>query len=82
MTKVTMNLGGKTVEAEKMEFTPVSEPWANYRLVDGTVVKIKIIVQDVYKLPTVDPLTGVPQFLVRSSNVVAVEPPTPQGDVH
>ena len=71
-----LNLGGKAVEAEKMDFKPIDENWSRYRLEDGTVVKIRLIVSEFFKLPGADPLTGMPQFLAKSSNVMAVEPPT------
>jgi len=48
--KIKMNLGGNAIEAEKMEFKPIEENWSLYRLEDGTVVKIKLIVSDVFKL--------------------------------
>ena len=72
---VKLNLGGKTVEAEKMEFKTLDEGGSTYRLEDGTIVKIKVVAAEVYKLPGVDQLTGVPQFLVKSSNVMSVEAP-------
>lgn len=80
--KIKMNLGGNVVEAEKMEFKPIEENWSLYRLEDGTVVRIKLIVSDVFKLPGNDPLTGMPQLLVKSTNVMSVEPLAAKGDVH
>jgi hypothetical protein len=83
--KMRMNLGGQQVEVDKMEFKPIEEAWSLYRLEDGTVVKLKLIVSDVFKLPTPDPLTGLPQLIVKSSNVMSVEPAptsTSKGDVH
>lgn len=74
---VKLNLGGKTVEAEKMDFEPINEAWSSYRLHDGTVVKCKLVVSEIFKLPGADPLTGVPQLLIKSSNVTAVDAPTP-----
>ena len=71
-----LNLGGKAVEAEKMDFKPIDENWSLYRLEDGTVLKLRLIVSEIFKLPGADPLTGMPQFLAKSSNVMAVEPPT------
>ena len=71
---VKLNLGGKTVDSERMEFKQLDEAWSSYRLEDGTIVKIKVVAAEVYKLPGVDPLTGAPQYLVKSSNVLAVEP--------
>ena len=73
---VKLNLGDQVVEAEKMDFKTLDEAWSSYRLEDGTVVKIKVVASEVYKLPGADPLTGAPQFLMKSSNVMAVEPPT------
>lgn len=82
MAKIKMNLGGNVVEAEKMEFKQIEENWSLYRLEDGTIVKIKLIVSDVFKLPGSDPLTGMPQLLVKSTNVMSVEPAPAKGDVH
>ena len=75
--KLKMNIGGQVVEAEKIECKPIEEPWSIYRLEDGTIVKLKLVVSDVFKLPHPDPLTGLPQLMVRSSNVISVEPPEP-----
>jgi hypothetical protein len=74
MSKVKMNLGGRPVEVEKMDFVPIAEQWSTYRLEDGTIFKMKLIVSDVFKLPTPDPVTGFPQLMVRSSSVMSVEP--------
>jgi hypothetical protein len=32
------------------------------------------VISDVFKLPMQDPLTGIPQYVIRSSNVMSVEP--------
>ena len=73
---VKLNFGGKIVDAEKMDFSTLSDAWSSIRLEDGTVVKIKVVPSEVYRLPGVDSLTGAPQFLVKSSNVLSVEPPS------
>jgi hypothetical protein len=65
MKKVKMNIGGHPVEAESMSYKPLEEPWSSYRLDDGNIVKIKLVVSDVFKLPTPDPLTGLPQYIGR-----------------
>lgn len=81
--KIKLNLGGQTVEVEKMNVVQIiDEPWSTYKLDDGTIVKIKLVVSDVFKLPTPDPLTGLPQLLVKSGNVMTVEPAPSKGDVH
>ena len=73
---VKLNIGGKRVDAEKMDFNTLSDAWSSIRLEDGTVIKIKVVASEVYRLPGVDSLTGAPQFLVKSSNVLSVEPPS------
>ena len=73
---VKLNLGDRVVDAERMDFKILDEAWSSYRLEDGNVVKIKVVASEVYKLPDADPLTGAPQFLLKSSNVMAVEPIT------
>lgn len=73
--KVRMNIGNQSVEAEAMEFTPIDEQWSRYRLEDGTIVKLKVVTSDIFKLPQPDPITGLPQLVVRSSNIMSVEPP-------
>jgi hypothetical protein len=75
MRKVKLNLGAQVVEAEKMDFKTLEEPWSLYRLEDGTTIKLKLVISDVFKLPGTDPVTGMPQIIVRSSNVMSVEPP-------
>ena len=71
---VKLTLDDKTVDAEKMDFKTLDDAWSVIRLEDGTVIKIKVVPSQVYKLPGVDQLTGVPQFVVKSSNVMSVEP--------
>lgn len=69
----------ETIAMDKMNVAQIiEEPWSTYKLDDGTIVKIKLIVSDVYKFPQPDPATGLPQFLVTSSNVMTVEPSTTQ----
>jgi hypothetical protein len=74
MKTVKLNLGGKTIEAESLSYRPLNEPWSSYQLDDGSIIKLKIVISDVFKLPTPDQLTGLPQYIVRSSNVMSVEP--------
>ena len=75
MKKIKMNIGGKTVEGESMAFNAREEPWTVLRVEDGSVIKLKPVVSDIFRLPGKDPVTGLPQYMIRSSNVVSVEPP-------
>ena len=77
-----IDTNGRTVEAKRVGFKPLEEVWNVYQLEDGTILKIRLIVSEVFQLPDHDPMTGVPQLLVKSTNVIAVQPATPTTDVH
>ena len=74
--KINLNLGDKVVEAEKIDFNPIAENWSLYRLEDGSVVRLRLVVSEIFKLPGSDPVTGMPQYLAKSTNIMAVEPPS------
>lgn len=75
MKKVKMNIGGKMVEGESMTFKATEEPWTIYKLDDGSIIKLRPVVSDIFRLAVKDPVTGLPQYMIRASNVVSVEPP-------
>lgn len=74
MKTIKLNIGDATIEAESMSYKPIDEPWSLYRLEDGSTIRIKLVVSDVFKLPMTDPLTGLPQYVIKSGNVMSVEP--------
>ena len=75
MKKVKINIGDVTIEADSMNYRSIDEPWSLYRLEDGSTIRVKLVISDVFKLPTSDPITGLPQYMIKSSNVMSVEPP-------
>lgn len=70
--KTGVILGGKTTEAERIDFTPLKENWSLYRLEDGTVVKLRQSVSEVFKLSGADPVGGQPVYVARSSTEMEV----------
>jgi len=76
MAKVKVNVNGVEIEVDQVSFAAVDEPWSSYKLDDGTTVKIKLVVSDILKMPGKDPVTGLDQFMIRSTNVATVEPPS------
>ena len=82
MAKFAVDIGGQKIGAETVEFTSTSEPWSSYQLKDGTTVKIKLVVSEVLKLDKTDPVTGFPQYLIKSSNVASIEPPRPKEGIN
>lgn len=47
---------GRVIRCQDLDFEVESEPWAKYKLQDGTIVKAKIIVGKVSR--GIDPATG------------------------
>jgi hypothetical protein len=78
MRKTKINLGGHLVEAEVMSFKAIEEPWSLYKLDDGTTLKVKVVLSDVFKLAQPDPVTGLPQVIIRAGQVVSVDAPEGQ----
>ena len=62
-------------EAEDLDFTDEHEHWNTYKLIDGTTLKVKLVLQGVKRLQKCDP-TGFPIYLIKSANIVrAVDVP-------
>jgi len=57
----------------QLSFKPLKEDWNEYLLEDGQVLKMKVIVTEVYELEGVDPVTNKKNYLVKSINAIAVE---------
>ena len=72
---------GKQEKCERIAFEPLEEPWARYRLADGTVIRIKLVASDVLRLDRKAP-TGEPLYVVKSGNILAVEEPDTAQNVH
>jgi len=66
---------GEYVEAEQLKFDAIREDWNIYRLEDGKILKVKLVVTEVYKLDEIDETTGRNNYLIRSTNVISIEEP-------
>jgi hypothetical protein len=56
-------------EAEDLDFSEEKEYWNEYRLNDGTLLKVKLVLEGVKRLNKHLP-DGMPVYLVRSRNIV------------
>jgi hypothetical protein len=66
---------GRDVQATVLTFRGSDEPWTEYLVDDGTVIRIKIVATEVLRLDGEYDPTGNPQYLVQTSNVMAVSAP-------
>jgi len=74
--RIKVNLGGELVDAIRVDFTPIKEDWNEYKLDDGTILRIKLVLADVLRTEKYDPLTGDPHYIIKSTNIVtAIVPP-------
>ncbi len=75
MAKKTVNMGGRQVEGESIQFKTIEEPWCAYECADGTKIRIKVVVSEIVRLDGAFSLEGDPVYTIKSSNVVATEVP-------
>lgn len=73
--QVTVAPGGPSRDAELVEVQQSSEQWNQYLLGDGSVVRMKTVVTEVWRLIDEYDQEGNPVYLVRSRNVLAVTTP-------
>ena len=78
--KITVD--GQLVDGERVDFTPINEPWTKHQLADGTVIRIKLVVADIVKVPTNNKPNSEPRYVVKSSNMLSVDAPESQTEVH
>jgi hypothetical protein len=72
----TMRLpDGNEIEVEPVGFRDQTEPWASYLLDDGSVVRVKLVVTEIFRVVgQYDPI-GNPSYIVNSTNVMNVSSP-------
>jgi hypothetical protein len=76
MVKIPVE-GGPPLSAIEVTYETVREEWNEYALADGGRVRLKTIVQRIYRVvdesgePQFDPATGDPQLVVRHGTIVS-----------
>lgn len=72
--KTTINFGGEMVPAEEMDYEPLRETWNEYRVADGSLLRLKVIVSKILRLEKRNE-QGEPIYLINSTNVVSATVP-------
>ncbi len=62
MIKIKHN--GKDVEAESVSFTVTSEDWNSYQIHDGTTLRVRPVLTNVYKVPNEYDQSGNPVYSI------------------
>jgi len=73
--KIPLGPDGPLKEAELMEVRQGNEYWNDYLLSDGTVLKSKTVVSEVWRVVGEYDNDGNPIYFVRSSNILNVNAP-------
>lgn len=67
------NSKGVLVNAEQLDFKPISEPTAEYELEDGTKITIRMVLAEVFRLDEKDPVTGRSEYFIKSAPIVSIK---------
>jgi hypothetical protein len=72
--RTRINFGGREVDATPVDFKTIKEEWNEYHVSDGTTLKLKVVLTDVYRLNEYDQDSN-PVYVVKSSNVLSSSVP-------
>lgn len=72
--RIRINFGGREVDATQVDFKSIKEEWNEYQASDGTSLKLKVVLTDVYRLDEYDNDLN-PIYVVKSSNVLSSSVP-------
>lgn len=70
-----MNFMGKEVWAELVQVQDTQEKWNQYLLADGSVVRFKTVVTEIYRIEDEYDGEGNPVYFVKSANILSVNAP-------
>lgn len=70
-----INFQGREVDATEVDFQTRREDWNEYQLMDGTVIKMKLVVSGVFRIEGLFDEEGNPVYQIKSTNVPVVKSP-------
>jgi len=68
-TKITLS-GGAVVDAVSVPFQPIREEWSEYKLEDGTVIRVRPLPVEFYRVPGSFDADGNPSYYARTQTVL------------
>ena len=66
---------GKEVDAVEVDFQTRKEDWNEYQLLDGSSLKIKLVVSEIFKISDEYDNEGNPVYVVKSQNILVARSP-------
>lgn len=73
--KIPLGPEGAEKDAQLIDIQQSNEYWNQYLLSDGTVIKMKLVATEVWRVVDEWDQEGNPIYVVKSSNVLTVNPP-------
>ena len=70
-----INFQGREVDATEVEFQTRKEDWNEYQLMDGSVIKMKLVVSTIFRVDGMYDNEGNPVYQIKSTNVSFVKSP-------
>ncbi len=70
-----INFQGREVDAAEVEFQTRKEDWNEYQLMDGTVIKMKLVVSEIFRIEGLYDEAGNPLYQIKSANMPVVKSP-------
>ena len=75
IVKAIVGPNQQPIQAEFVEVEKAEEKWNEYRLADGTFLRIKPVVTEVWRAQDEYDSEGNPRYIVKSQVIMAVTPP-------
>jgi len=72
--KVKIKWRERPVEGEEIDFDPLAEKWNEYRLSDGTLIKLKLVISRIVRIEEYNE-QGEPIYIISSQNVLSATVP-------
>ncbi len=73
--KKTRTPDGREIDATVVPFRVGDEPWTEYLLEDGTVLRIRLVTSEVLRLDGEYDADGAPQYQAKTQAIVSVSAP-------
>jgi hypothetical protein len=73
--KISPAPGQPPRDAELMEVEEAKEQWSEYRLSDGSILRIKQVATEIWKIDDLYDQEGNPQYVVKSAGILNVIAP-------
>ena len=73
--RVRINFAGQQVDAASVDAAQATERWNEYLLDDGTVLKAKLVLTNVFRVDGQYDPEGNPVYVIQSTNVLSVNAP-------